>query len=118
MRRRHQRRAVGGAVGGAVQEPSDEPSPTEPALPKILTAKNNAELAAILTQGDNCDPSIARFAKKFAGKTIQFDGSVSAFASHGDYDTRFDILVGPGDRGPNTATGRRSSSRTSTSFPT
>lgn len=86
-------------------EPSDEPSPTEPALPEILTAKNNADLAAILTQGDNCDPSIARFAKKYAGKIIRFDGSVSAFANHGDYDTRFDILVGPGDKGPNTGTG-------------
>jgi hypothetical protein len=85
--------------------PSEEPSATEPALPAVLTAKNNADLAAILALGDNCDPAVPKFAEEYAGKTIRFDGSVSAFARHGGFSTRFDIMVGPGDKGANTATG-------------
>lgn len=94
------------------EEPTDQPSEkqtdperSEPALPGILTAKNNDDLAAILAQGDNCDSSIAEFAEKYSERTIKFDGSVSAFANHGSYSTRYDILVGPGDKGPDTAKG-------------
>lgn len=71
----------------------------------VLTIANNEELAALMTLGDTCDESIARFADKYAGRTIEFDGSIAHIANYGEYDTRYDILLGPGDDGPETGFG-------------
>jgi hypothetical protein len=83
--------------------PTPTPTPTEP-VPDVITAANTREFAEIL-KGDYCSGSIARFAKKYAGKTIPFDGSVVDVAPHGGYNTRFDYLLGPGNKGPNTTVG-------------
>lgn len=90
------------------QTPTPEGTPTAsatPELPAILTVKNNPEFAALLKLGDNCSGKVNRFATKYAGQTIRFDGSIQAMAPHGKYKTRFDILVGPGNFDPNKAIG-------------
>lgn len=84
---------------------SEAPVPEEPAEPAILTSRNNAEFAKVLKVSDGCDSPVGRFASKYAGKTIQFNGSIADLAPHGDYDTRFDILVYPGDKGPESTVG-------------
>ena len=48
-------------------------------------------------------PSLAN--DYYAGRTIEFDGSIANMANHGDYDTRYDILVAPGNKGPESAVG-------------
>ena len=80
------------------------PEETEPQPVATLTPQNNKDLAAILV-GDDCDGKYAAFAKKYAGQTIAFDGSIVDIAPHGSYTTRYDILIGPGDKGPNTTKG-------------
>ncbi|MGZ5417136.1 MAG: DUF4839 domain-containing protein [Nocardioides sp.] len=67
--------------------------------------KNNKDLAAVIKVGDYCDGSVARFAKEYVSRSIEFDGSVVYMAKYGSYDSRYDILLGPGDKGPNTGRG-------------
>jgi hypothetical protein len=93
------------------------PSPTAsatPTLPAILTVKNNPEFAALLKLGDNCSNKVDRFAKKYAGKTVQFDGSVGAMAPHGNTKTHFDMLAGAATSTPTRRVGLASSSSTRT----
>lgn len=72
-----------------------------------LTAENNTDLATLLTLRDPCDPSVSTFANKYNGQVIEFDGCVTSMQKHGNYDTRYDMLIGSGDfdensmRGPN-----------------
>lgn len=86
------------------EEPSEEPAETAPAAPAVMTAENNDELAAML-KVDPCGGKDLEFAQAHEGETIAFDGSVTAMGPHGSYDTRYDILIGPGDKGPNTVDG-------------
>lgn len=86
------------------EEPKAAATPT-PALPSLLTVQNTPDFKALLKLGDNCSDQVARFAKKYSGKKVRFDGSIGAMAPHGNYDTRFDILVGPGDFHPDKARG-------------
>lgn len=67
---------------------------------EILTKKNCEELKLILKLKDPSDPSIKEFAKAYGGRTIEFNGCVSAMQNHGNYDTRFDILINAGDFDP------------------
>ncbi|WP_228678959.1 DUF4839 domain-containing protein [Streptomyces pseudogriseolus] len=71
----------------------------------MITPETNPEFAALLKTADSCDGAIAGFATTYAGRTIAFDGSIVHMAPHGDYDTRYDVLLGPGDKGPATTTG-------------
>lgn len=101
------------------EEPLDEPSlePDSPstspirtpagaaAAAPVLTTENSPVLAAFLKVGDGCDDAVAPFARKYAGRTIRFNGSIAALANHGNYKTRYDILVSPGDQGPNSTRG-------------
>ena len=82
----------------------EETAPAEPQAVATLTPQNNKDLAAILV-GDDCDGKYAAFAKKYAGQTIAFDGSIVSIARHGGTKTRYDIGIGPGDKGPNTTNG-------------
>ncbi len=95
------------ATATASAEPSTTPDPaaagTAPA--EVITAGTNAEFAALLKTPDSCDSSISDFATKYMGKTVAFDGSIVHMAPHGDYDTRYDFLLGPGDQGSKTAGG-------------
>ena len=89
---------------------SEKPTPSSaPTLPEetdqIMTAENNKDFAALLVATDYCDPSMAQFAAKYQGREIEFNGSITNMKRHGNYDTRYDILLGPGDAGPKTTAG-------------
>lgn len=84
--------------------PSATPTPSEETDP-VITAANNKEFAALLKAGDYCDLSMGKFATKYEGQKIEFDGSIAYMQNHEDYDTRYDILLGPGDAGTNTTVG-------------
>src|SRR4051812_41161594 len=91
------------AVSSAQTEPpppavtTSEDAPMQSAADEILTAENNAEFAALLALKDPAAPSVGEFAAKYRGRTIEFDGAITAMGHHGDYKTRYDILVGAGD---------------------
>lgn len=88
--------------------PTPTPTPsesTEPATHEVLTVKNSKDLRKLLAVGDNCSETVARFVSKYQGRTITFDGSVSAVSNHGNYNTRFDFLLAPGNKGSESASG-------------
>lgn len=88
------------------EKPSAKPTPTAsaPAAAEVITAQNTPEFAALL-KVDSCDEANADFATKHEGQKIAFNGSIMDMASAADYHTRYDVLLGPGDEGPNTAVG-------------
>ena len=51
------------------------------------------------------DPAYVEFASKYAGRKIEFDGRVDNVMNHGNYNTRYDILVSAGDYDPDTQIG-------------
>ncbi|WLQ53735.1 DUF4839 domain-containing protein (plasmid) [Streptomyces poriferorum] len=91
----------------ASAEPSATSTPTvaRSAAAEVITPQNNPEFAALLKTPDSCDSGNPDFATKYKGKTVAFDGSIVHMAPHGDYDTRYDFLLGPGDKGRNTGIG-------------
>lgn len=80
------------------------PGPTPSAATEVITPQNTPEFAALL-KADNCDDANVDFASRHKGRTIAFNGSIVIMTPHGDYDTRYDFLLGPGDKGPNTGAG-------------
>ena len=80
---------------GACDDRTDDDQ--RPEATEVLTPANNPELAAVLAETNNCSDSISQFASKYQGRTIEFDGNIAAFGNHEDHDTRYDILVAPGD---------------------
>ncbi len=70
-----------------------------------LATEFQDELAAVLAAKDPDDPSIQEFADKYEGRTIEFDGYIAAMNLHGDYKTRYDILILAGDYSETTAVG-------------
>jgi hypothetical protein len=93
-------------AAAASEEPSAAPTPSAgSAATEVLTPENSPEFAALLKTADNCAQANADFATKHEGQTIAFSGSIVNMAPHGDYDTRYDFLLGPGDKGPNTTAG-------------
>jgi hypothetical protein len=105
--------AVGTQSGGDTPNPSAAQAtastapPIEPTVndEQVLTADNSEEFAALLAVPDYCDETIAPFVAKYGGRTIEFDGSIANMANHGDYDTRYDILIAPGNKGPESTVG-------------
>ncbi len=105
----------GDAEPGGTTEPTETTETTDttteaakPAAPeteKVLTTDNSKDLAALLKVSDNCDEKIGHFAAKYEDRTIEFDGSIVNLANHGDTKTRLDILVAPGNKGPNSTRG-------------
>jgi anti-sigma factor RsiW len=87
-------------------QPSAAPTPVTSRSPavEVITSRNNREFAALL-KADTCDEENVSFAAEYAGRTVAFDGSIVHMQSYGDYATRFDLLLGPGDKGPRTTTG-------------
>jgi hypothetical protein len=75
----------------------DASASSKPHAERVVTAANSKEFAALLKVGDYCDQSIASFASKYADRTIKFGGSIANVMPHGDYHTRYDILVAPGN---------------------
>ncbi|MER5960266.1 DUF4839 domain-containing protein [Streptomyces sp. NPDC001893] len=94
------------SAAAAGEEPSATPTPTavESAATEVITPQNDPEFAALL-KADSCDDANLDFATKHGGQTVAFNGSIVSMAPHGDYDTRYDFLLGPGDKGPNTTVG-------------
>ncbi|MFH7595541.1 DUF4839 domain-containing protein [Streptomyces racemochromogenes] len=80
------------------------PSAASPVAAAVITPQNNPEFAALLKR-DSCDDANRDFATKHPGKTVAFDGSIVHMAPHGNDDTRYDFLLGPGDEGPKTGIG-------------
>jgi hypothetical protein len=67
--------------------------------------ENSEDLAALLV-GPGCgDDTITAFAAQYQDGTIEFDGHVSNLQNHGDYDTRYDILLNTGDFNETTLAG-------------
>lgn len=95
------------AAPASSAEHSATPTPTaaRPAAAVVITPQNNPEFAALLKTPDSCDSANPDFATKYKGKTVAFDGSIVHMAPHGDDDTRYDFLLGPGDQGPRTEIG-------------
>ncbi|GII28880.1 DUF4839 domain-containing protein [Planotetraspora mira] len=90
----------------ASEKPSATPAPTaaESYATEVITPQNNREFAALL-RADYCDDANLDFATRHEGQTVAFNGSIVNMVPHGDSDTRYDFLLGPGDKGPNTAVG-------------
>lgn len=102
-----------------IAEPANRPSethtpagPTTAALPpsepegvRILTPRTSKDLRALLRVPDYCDRAVGKFASKYEGRTIRFNGSVVNLLNNGDYKTRYNFLIGPGSKGPATTTG-------------
>ena len=82
-------------------------STTEPVTEPVknLTVENCPDLAALLSLRDPGDPSVSAFASKYSGQVIEFDGCVMYMQHHGDFDTRWDVLLGAGDYDENSALG-------------
>ncbi|MET7440465.1 DUF4839 domain-containing protein [Streptomyces sp. NPDC005496] len=80
------------------------PTAGKPAAAEVITAQNNPEFAALL-KADPCDEANVNFATKYKGRRVAFGGSIRHMASHGDDRTRYDFLLGPGDKGPRTTDG-------------
>lgn len=78
------------------QEPSPATSQAQTESEAVLTADNSDELAALLASTDPAEIAM-EFAAKYEGRTIRYDGVISAINNHESYDTRFDILVPVGD---------------------
>lgn len=86
------------------EKPPATPPADEPTVAEVITAQNNREFAALL-KADPCDEANANFATKHEGRTVAFDGTIRHRASYGDDQTRFDFLLGPGNKGPQTTDG-------------
>jgi hypothetical protein len=70
---------------------------TPPGTELILTAANNADLAALLELSNPGGATVAQFAATYEGQIIEFDGNVAYMSQHGSYGTRYDILIGAGN---------------------
>jgi Domain of unknown function (DUF4839) len=83
----------------STNDPSDESDQ------EILTIENNNDFAAVLAVKYEADPIIGEFAKKYAGRTIEFDGYIANMMPHGNYKTRYNILILAGDNGQTSFSG-------------
>ncbi|MFE3379462.1 DUF4839 domain-containing protein [Streptomyces anulatus] len=70
----------------------------------MITAQNSPEFAALLKAAP-CGEANVNFATEHEGQTVAFDGSIRHMAAHADDQTRYDFLLGPGDKGPQTTDG-------------
>ncbi|MDQ0846057.1 DUF4839 domain-containing protein [Streptomyces sp. V1I6] len=100
-------RAAASEMPSATPTPAPTPTPSaaEPAAAEMITTENNPEFAALLKTADTCDEANLDFATRYEGQTVAFNGSITHMAPHGDYETRYDFLLGPGDDGPQTTVG-------------
>lgn len=91
-------RSVDSETPNTTTEPTTEPA-------ENLTVENCSDLAALLALHDPGDPSVSTFASKYYGQIIEFDGCVMDMQHHGDFDTRWDVLLGAGDYDENSSLG-------------
>ncbi|MEU4621301.1 DUF4839 domain-containing protein [Actinoplanes sp. NPDC023801] len=88
------------------RKPSAAPTPAASESPaiEVITSRNSREFAALL-KADTCDQANVDFAAEYTGRTVGFDGSIVDMAPHGDYDTRYDFVLAPGNKGPKSTVG-------------
>jgi hypothetical protein len=79
-----------------VKQPTREP--TKEKRQEILTIENNEDMAALFKTGD-FDPFISKFAKKYSGRIIQFDGYIANMTLHENSTTRYNLLIYTGNYG-------------------
>lgn len=79
---------------------SKEEKNTKSEAKENLTVDNCPELASMLSNKAEIDPSYSDFATKYKGRTIEFDGRIDYCTHYENYDTRFDYLVSSGDYDP------------------
>ncbi|MGY1736043.1 DUF4839 domain-containing protein [Geodermatophilus sp. SYSU D00684] len=96
---------VSDAAPRVIEETEPAVVPTQPPAEEILTVGNSADLAALLGVSDPAGQTVVDFATRYRGQLIEFDGNVANMLNHGDYDTRFDILLYAGDYSATTAVG-------------
>lgn len=72
---------------------------------EILTVENNEDFAAVLAVKNEADPIIGEFAKRYLGRTIEFNGYIANMMLHGNNKTRYNILIFAGDYGETTFSG-------------
>lgn len=70
------------------------------AVNEVLTVDNCSELASILSNSSEMDPSYESFSQKYRGSIIKFNGRIDYISNHDNYDTRYDFLVSAGDYDP------------------
>lgn len=87
--------AAPAATSDVPADPST-PAASESAEPETLTVGNNRDLAALVKETDYCDDSMGKFADEYEGRTLRFDGTITAFAPHNTAKTRYDILLSYG----------------------
>lgn len=73
----------------------------EEVVDEVLTIENCEEFANMLLSNGESYEEYEVFSSKYKGRTIEFDGRIDHIMNHGNYDTRYDILVFAGDYDPN-----------------
>lgn len=81
----------------ATESVSNDDSNVKKSTVELLSKDNCKDLAEILSTKNEFDSLIKEFAKKYAGRTIEFDGNIATVNQHGDLKTRFDYLIYAGD---------------------
>lgn len=79
------------------EEVTSVPDSPSSASSEVITSENSPEFAAILASSNDDTALFRQFAAKFAGREISFDGVIAYMQPHGEYKTRFDFLIVPGD---------------------
>lgn len=62
-----------------------------------ISPKNSEEFATLLSTKGEYNPIYTEFADKYKGKVVEFDGCITYVTTHGDYNTRYDLLLSGGD---------------------
>ena len=89
--------AVEASAGQEPTEPSSGEMGKADGSAKTLTVDNDKRVAELMATTQDCGSLVAQFAEDYRGKVIEFDAAIWALNNHGDYNTRYDILVSYGD---------------------
>ena len=79
--------------------------PVPPVTEEVLTPATNADLAALLTVSDPGAAVVEAFAARYQGRLVEFDANIASMSKHGDYGTRYDLLMFGGDYSTSAAAG-------------
>ena len=71
--------------------------PETEAVEQNITAENNSDFKALIEDKEPSGDMQKAFVDKYEGQTIEFDGNIAFISNHGDYSTRYDVLVYAGD---------------------
>ena len=74
-----------------------ETVPETEAVEQNITAENNSDFKALIEDKEPSGDMQKAFVDKYEGQTIEFDGNIAFVSNHGDYSTRYDVLVYAGD---------------------